>query len=548
MASKAVETRFTAADKVTPAFKAMEGGASKFSVAAKAAFRSVVPETSKLGMALSDITKGVVIGNLITKGITAAVGAIKNTIASIPEFASRADEIGKTAQKLGLTTDALQRYRFAAAHANVDTNVLNTAFQTMTKGLGSGALFKSLEKVDASLAAQVKKAKTVDEAFKMITAAAKGYTDTGQRTAVMMAAFGKAGNQLVPMIGDLEEQMKAASKFGNIISPNTIAMAAKFNDTMTDVKFMVQSFGDVIRGAAVQYVTPLIEKLKQWAAANRELIATKINNFVKTATEHITRLIKFASNLYKILSKLSPLIVTAAAGFVAYKTAATVLGAVNAVMTALSASTAANAATTAAAGASAAAASGAYTKLASSVLMAKAAMAGLVATAIVGFISLVKAIDNAGVQRFKNQVAKYNLTDEEYKAASEKARVILEDRGKKATEKENILQGLYMQRDYNGDRSAATAGAISRTEMWLKENPRLTPEEALEIAAKEIADKREDPMKETNDLLAEMLGKMDDQIGAINDLADDGGPNSPARLRWGAMGVDDYWETARLGV
>jgi hypothetical protein len=545
MASKAVETRFTAADKVTPAFKAMEGGASKFSVAAKAAFRSVVPETSKLGMALSDITKGVVVGNLITKGITAAAGAIKNTIASIPEFAARADEIGKTAQKLGLTTDALQRYRFAAAHANVDTNVLNTAFQTMTKGLGSGALFKSLEKVDAGLAAQVKQAKSVDEAFKMITSAAAGYTDTSQRTAMMMAAFGKAGNQLVPMLGDLEEQMKAASLHGNMISQKDIDMAGKFNTLMTNTKFMLQSFADTARSAAMQYVIPLLEKFKTWATENKNQIVNTINSVFKVASKTVTWLIKAVSWLYKILSKLSPLIVSAAAGFVAYKTAATILGAVNAVMTALSASTAATAASTAAAGASAAAASGAYTKLASSVLMAKAAMAGLVAVAIAGFINLVKAIDSAGVQRFKNQVAKYNLTDEEYKAASEKARIILEDRGKKVTEKEDLLANLRYRRDA-GDRSAAMNASISNLEIWLREHPRFTPEEALEIAAKEVADKREDPMAETNDLLADMLGKMDDQIGAINGLAEE--KSNPMRARWGAMGVDDYWEIARLGV
>jgi len=57
-----------------------------------------------------------------------------------------------------------------------------------------------------------------------------------------------------------------------------------------------------------------------------------------------------------------------------------------------------------------------------------------------------------------------------------------------------------------------------------------------------------DPMKDTNGLLAENNRLMLEQTGAINGLADKGSRSNPARLRWGAMGVEDYWETARLGV
>jgi len=547
MASKAVETRFTAADKVTPAFNAMGKGAGKFSVAAKAAFRSVVPEASRL----NDIIKGVTIGNLLTKGITAAAGAIKSTIASIPEFAARADEIGKTSQKLGLTTDALQRYRFAAAHANVDTNVLNTAFQKMNQGLGSGKLFKDIEKVDASLAAQVKKAKTVDEAFKMITQAAKGYTDTGQRTAVMMAAFGKTGNQLVPMLGDLAEQMKNAGKHGNIISPASIAMATKFQDTMTDVKFTIQAFGDIIRGAVVRYVTPYIDKLKKWAAANREVIATKINDFVKKTVSFIEKLIPKLKAAYNFTVKFGPAILGIIAAYKGFKTVTGIITSVNVAMKALAVSNAAAGASALTAGANATTGAGAFVKLASAIGASRIAMLGLVAAAVVGTRAVWIALHERQVDKFKKQVAGYNFTEEEYDAAANRAHDIVMERNGKVTDKENQLSALRwsVERDRLKGITPhpATTGAISNLELWLKEHPRLTEEEGLDIAAKEIAAKREDPMKKLEDLAEEILGKMDEEIGAINGLADNGSDTSPARLKWGNMGMD-YWETARYGV
>jgi len=478
------------------------------------------------GIGMGKIAGGVAIGNLVAKGITSAAAVFKNVIESIPEFVSHADEIGKTAQKLGLTTDALQRYRYAAAHANVENATLNTAFQTMTKGIGSGSLFKSLGKLDAGLAAQVKQARTVDGAFRTIATAASKYTDVGQRTAVLMAAFGKAGNQLVPMLGDLNEQLGAAGKYGNIISPNSIAMAAKFNDTMTDVKLMIQSFGDVVRGAVVQHVAPLINQFREWAAVNREVIAAKIQEFVKKAANFITWLVKAAVNLYKIIVKFGPAIAGAVIGFKAFNTATAAISGAKLAMEGL-------AAITAGAGGIAAAGTKAFTGLASAIFASKIAMAGLVGLAAGGAIAIY------GVLK-KNQ---QELADKE--GVSYKGWGDAHDRALMNVERRQMDRAAALAReDYD----------------YLKNNPELTYKKQMEVElnavrASEVADsmKKEDAearaaAKETNDLLKELLKGQGEEIGAINGLADKGSRSNPARLRWGAMGVDDYWETARLGV
>jgi len=52
----------------------------------------------------------------------------------------------------------------------------------------------------------------------------------------------------------------------------------------------------------------------------------------------------------------------------------------------------------------------------------------------------------------------------------------------------------------------------------------------------------------------EMISKFDQMIAAQGETTaatldlQDGGPDSPMKVRWSAMGVDDWWETARLGV
>ncbi|MDR0475546.1 MAG: hypothetical protein LBH43_17970 [Treponema sp.] len=746
MASKnAVDTAFTATDKISPAMAAASTNTNRFSLAAKAAFRSIIPETSRLGGALNDITKGVVIGNLITKGVTTAAGIVKNTVMSIPEFANRADEIGKTAQKLGLTTDALQRYRYAASKANVESSTLNTAFEKMSKGLGSGALFTSLEKIDAGLASQVRGAKSVDEAFRMITDAASIYSDVTQRTALLTTAFGKAGNQLVPMIGNykdkvksaleslnkeqlniavnatfrgmetgalfdkigkfdqdlaikvkgagdakqaflmiteaaakmgdankrneflmsalgetgeklspmlggLAEQMEAAGKFGNIISPQSIETATRFNGAMTDVKSMLQSFGDIVRGAVVQYVVPLIEKIKEWTGANREMIATKINTFISDFANTVKMILPYAVSFVSTAIKFAPVILTAVAAIKAFSIAKGVYQGVSIAVQAYNTMLAAKAAATAAATTATTAQTAAQTGLNAAM---KANIFGiviaLVIVAVAAFMQLaqkVGGVKNAFIV-VRQTIMKAVLTpinlvldgfqllaitgarigvilSESFKVAGQTIMMIMltpinlvidgikniltlvsKLPGKAGNFAKDALKAAGSFQDKMNVAMTGTTATISNTGLGAVLDPAKNAKETMadkmkaaessamantagvkafqdkmnitltgsastltnsgigfvtepyknarsaELARQEAAKesvKDEEPMKETNDLLHDMLEKMDDQIDATESLGKGGSGSSPANLRWGKMGEEDFFEIQRLGI
>jgi hypothetical protein len=528
----------------------------------------------------------------------------------------------------------LQRYRYATSQVNVESSTLNTAFQTMAKGIGSGSLFTSLEKVDAGLVAQVKKAKSVDEAFKMITGAAGKYSDTSQRTAVLMAAFGKAGNQLVPMLGNLSEQLDAAGKFGNIISPNSIVMATKFNSAMTDVKYMVQSFGDIIRGAIVQYAVPLIEKFREWAAANREMIATKINAFIAGFANTVKTVLPYAIRLVSTVIKFAPAILIAVAAIKAFSVAKAVYQGVTIAVQAYNAMLAAQKTATTA------------TTVAQTGLNAamKANIIGLIVSAVVILIGLfvqlaqkVGGVKNAFIvvgqtlmkwvltpfnvlldaiqfilpmgarigviiaESFKaagQTILKYMLTPINLVISGVAGLLGLIGKIPGADWAKNAADGIKgfqdkMNTALTGSEStllsdgptalldparAASAGMsdkIAAADTWAmsgvsglqgfqdKMNTLLTGSTSTLTnsgpgfladpyrnarEAELTRQKDEDEMKETNDLLSQMLGKMDDQIDATNNLADHGSATSPAKLRWGAMEQEDFFEIQRLGI
>jgi hypothetical protein len=251
----------------------------------------------------------------------------------------------------------------------------------LNKGMGNGTLVTALEKIDTGLAAQIKAAPNSAAAFQTLAAAMSNEGDVAKRTATMMAAFGRSGNALVTMLPTLTEELKNAEKYGNIIPPGALSAAEVFNDTVGRLKYMWQSFGDVIRGAVVEYIIPLITRLQELAAANRELIATKIRGFIEGVAKAAETLVPIVVDVYDTLVELAPLIATAAAGWKAWTI-------VEAVSTALAGYEAKMAAAALATGAQAAATTGATGAMAAFNAVFAANPIGAIITGIVTGITL----------------------------------------------------------------------------------------------------------------------------------------------------------------
>ncbi|GHV78081.1 hypothetical protein AGMMS49942_29020 [Spirochaetia bacterium] len=327
-----VSTIFALKDQVT-------GPVGRMKTAVSAAFTSM----GKSGRVLNDVFSGAFAAGIALKGVTALTNGIKNLANTLPEYAARADSIAKTSRSLGLASDSFQKFVYAADKAGVASDQFKLAFQTLNKGLGNGTLVTALEKIDMGLASQVKAAPNAEAAFKAIASAMKDEGNSATRTAALMAAFGKQGAALTNMLGDLDNQLAAAEKYGNIITPAQLARAEQFNDTVSRLKSMWQGFGDVIRSSVIQYVTPLLTQLQEWAARNRELIATKIQDFVTKVADFIQNKlvpgIKEAwqtfqdwlptiKNIIGFLEKFGPAIITVVAAWKLFNTTVTIAKAV----------------------------------------------------------------------------------------------------------------------------------------------------------------------------------------------------------------------------
>lgn len=149
-----------------------------------------------------------------------------------------ADDLQDTSDRLGVTTEFLQRYRFAAQQSGVDTEKFDKGLGKLGKAIGeanltggdSGKIFKQL---GVSLTDANGKTKPLAQIFLETQGKLAGVSDSSTRAAISMKLFGKENAQMGLMAKDGVEAMNAlAMSLKNVITEDSIKKAQQLDDQM----------------------------------------------------------------------------------------------------------------------------------------------------------------------------------------------------------------------------------------------------------------------------------------------------------------------------
>ena len=147
------------------------------------------------------------------------------------------DEINDTAQKIGISTTALQELRYAAILNGATQETLDNALLQLDKRLGDikdgvTEAAQALGKLGISM--DDVKGKRPDEVFKMITEQMTKLGLSSITSRLSVELFGKSGQQLLPTLTGgtkaLADMAAEAHKLGLIISKQTLDQVAKAGD------------------------------------------------------------------------------------------------------------------------------------------------------------------------------------------------------------------------------------------------------------------------------------------------------------------------------
>ena len=145
-------------------------------------------------------------------GAFAGVFAVRQIVEFGKETLALADTIGKVADSIGVQTEFLQRYQFAAQQSGLTTEEFNKGMQNFTKMVGQAQLRtfeagRTLEK----LGVQVKNAdgsvKDAEQVFIELMTALDGVGSQFEKNAILADLMGRAGVKLAVMGKDGAENI-----------------------------------------------------------------------------------------------------------------------------------------------------------------------------------------------------------------------------------------------------------------------------------------------------------------------------------------------------
>jgi len=179
-------------------------------------------------------------------GAFAGVFAIRQIVQFGQESLALADNIGKTADSIGVSTKFLQQYQFAAQQSGIETEQFNKALRFFSKGVGeaaqgTGLAKRAFEEMGLSIKDSSGQTKKSEDLFKEFFVTLESIQEPFERNALLAQVFGaKVGITMANLLNSgavaMEDLAESAS---GVIDEETIRNAEAFNDTMNRLKRQV---------------------------------------------------------------------------------------------------------------------------------------------------------------------------------------------------------------------------------------------------------------------------------------------------------------------
>lgn len=191
-------------------------------------------------------------------GFTGLAYGIKQTVDSM-------DELSKSAQKVGLTTEELSKLAYAGELADVSLETLTSSLGKLTKAQAAAldTSSKTAEVFDA-LGIAVKNADgSLRSSSAVLADFAQRFQELGgspEAVAAGFQIFGRSFQELIPLLKDgrqgIEDAGNELQRFGGVISTEAGQAAEEFNDNLTRLK---TQFSAIFAQVAQQLLPTLVQ-------------------------------------------------------------------------------------------------------------------------------------------------------------------------------------------------------------------------------------------------------------------------------------------------
>lgn len=210
----------------------------------------------------SSLAKAGKVGIAAITATTAAVVAFGVGLTkSVNSVADYGDKVDKMSQKIGISTDAYQKWDYVMQRAGTNVDNLKMGMKTLSQQAEKGS--DAFQKLGIS---QEEVAKLSQE--DLFEKTVKGLADMEagtERTVLATQLLGRAGADLAPLLNQgseaIEEQMKIAEKYGMVMPEETVKASAAFKDSVTTMQMTMTGFKNRALGEFLPAFTQITDGL-----------------------------------------------------------------------------------------------------------------------------------------------------------------------------------------------------------------------------------------------------------------------------------------------
>ncbi len=274
-------------------------------------------EAKGFGSKVSGFMKGSI---AVVGGITTAVTGLSTAfVAGAKKTANYGDNIDKMSQKLGLSTEAYQKWDYVLNLAGTDINSMTTGLKTLTNKIddaknGSSSAQEMFAKLGISMDDLSKMSR--EEAFEATIKGFQGMADSTERAALANDLYGRSGQNLAPLfnqsIEQTQEQIELAEKYGMVMSEDAVKASAEFNDSLTTMGMTMTGLKNRLMGdflPAMTEITDGLAKVFTGDLSGADSIVSGIDSIVDGINQKLPKIVELGG---KIVSGLADAILKGA--------------------------------------------------------------------------------------------------------------------------------------------------------------------------------------------------------------------------------------------
>lgn len=200
-------------------------------------------------------------------GVAGFSAIVKNAI-------NAQDELYKLSQRVGVSVESLSELKYAGQLSDVSIEALSGSLAKFNKAMaetreGTGEAGVAFRALGISVTNSSGQLRQTDAVFADIAEAFAGMEDGAGKTAIAMRIFGRSGAELIPLLNQGKDGLKAAAdeakKFGIVISTDAAKAAEALNDNLTRL-------ATAFEGLKISILNSAMPALSDWIEANVEAI------------------------------------------------------------------------------------------------------------------------------------------------------------------------------------------------------------------------------------------------------------------------------------